>query len=40
MWFNQIRDDKLAECRNAPYFSLIVDETTDISVKEQVSFVW
>ena len=36
---DQIRDDKLAECRNAPYFSLIVDETTDISVKEQVSFV-
>ena len=34
---NQIRDKIVKECIAAKYFSIIVDETTDVSVKEQVS---
>ena len=35
----QIQKRILDECRNAKYFSLIADETTDMSVKEQVRIV-
>ncbi|XP_076063453.1 52 kDa repressor of the inhibitor of the protein kinase-like [Oratosquilla oratoria] len=36
---SQIRETILTPCREAKYFSVIVDETTDISVKEQVALV-
>ncbi|XP_076065009.1 zinc finger MYM-type protein 1-like [Oratosquilla oratoria] len=36
---SQIRETILTPCREAKYFSVIVDKTTDISVKEQVALV-
>jgi hypothetical protein len=35
----QLQETILRPCREAPFFSLIIDETTDVSVKEQVSFI-
>lgn len=35
----EIQNRILDDCRSAKYFSIVMDETTDISVKEQVSLV-
>ena len=35
----QIQGQILMECRQADYFSILLDETTDVSVTEQVTFV-
>ena len=35
----QILTSVISECKKAKFFSVMVDETTDISVKEQVSVI-
>ncbi|XP_052788478.1 52 kDa repressor of the inhibitor of the protein kinase-like [Mya arenaria] len=34
----QVKERILSDCRNCPYFAIIVDEATDKSTKEQLSF--
>ena len=35
----EIRDSIIEKCKEAPFFSLCADETTDVSVTEQLSFM-
>ena len=37
---SQVKNQLLDECRSCPYYAIMVDEATDKSTKEQLSFVF